>query len=300
MANWAIIIGINHYQARDACLKGGVRDALRMRDWLRDGAAVPKANQLLLLGQCPEERRLPEAQTVPVTRRVTEEFFERLIQRSGGEGERLFFYFSGHGLSARENYDDDDAIVLSDYSDAYTEGSSLGLNSIFQYFRATSFRDQFFFIDACRNMPFEGEFRIGHVMPRTRDPGQPPVQQFRCFATSPGVQAREIGEVGAERAAFTEVLLDGLNGKGSAKQWDQHAEKYVVRWDGLFRYVEQTMEGKKVSVSGQAAQQLFQVPQQTSARGGGGGDINPVLAEDLRLQFAGSYSASVSVLWLVG
>ena len=55
MADWALIIGINHYPARDACLKGAVRDALKMRDWLRDRAAVPKANQLLLLGQCPEE-----------------------------------------------------------------------------------------------------------------------------------------------------------------------------------------------------------------------------------------------------
>jgi tetratricopeptide (TPR) repeat protein len=278
MADWALIIGINHYTARDACLKGAVRDALQMRDWLRDRAGVPKHNQLLLLGQSPEEPRLPEAQTDPVTRRLTEEFFETLIRRSGGEGERLFFYFSGHGLSARENYNDEDAIVLGDYAAPYTEGSSLGLSSIFQYFRATGFRDQFFFIDACRNIPFEGEGRIGHVPPRTRDPGRPPVQQFRCFATSPGVRAREIGEAGAERGAFTEVLLDGLNGEGSAKQWDQDDEKYVVRWNDLFRYVGQTMECRKISVSDSAAQQLFQVPEQECIRGTGG-DINPILAE---------------------
>src|SRR5580693_3194637 len=104
MANWALIIGINHYPARDACLKGAVRDALKMRDWLRDRAAVPKANQLLLLGQCPEESRLPEAQADPVTQRLTETFVKRLMDKSGGEGERLFFYFSGHGLSGRENF----------------------------------------------------------------------------------------------------------------------------------------------------------------------------------------------------
>jgi tetratricopeptide (TPR) repeat protein len=278
MANWALIIGINHYPARDACLKGAVRDALKMRDWLRDRAAVPKANQLLLLGQCPEESRLPEAQADPVTQRLTETFVKRLMDKSGGEGERLFFYFSGHGLSGRENFSDEDAIILSDFADEYTEGSSLGLSSILQYFRATSFLDQFFFIDACRNIPFEGEFRIGHVRPQTRDPGQPPVQQFRCSATSPGVRAREIGEAGAERGAFTEVLLDGLSGKGSAKQWDQNEEKYVVRWEELFCYVGRTMKYRKISVSGRAAQQLFQVPQQDAIKGTGG-DTNPVLAE---------------------
>ena len=104
------------------------------------------------------------------------------------------------------------------------------------------------------------------------------MQQFRCFATSPGVRAREIGEAGAERGAFTEMLLDGLNGKGSAKKWDQIDEKYVVRWDELFCYVRNTMECRKITVSGRAAQQLFQVPQQDCVKGTGD-DIDPILAE---------------------
>jgi len=277
MADWAIIIGLNHYSEPYPCLKGAVNDALKMQAWLRDRAAVPPANQLLVLGRCPDDNGLPAGIHDHVTRRMLLQFFKKLMLKSGGEGERLFFYFSGHGLTSRINYGDENAIVLGDFTQDDTEGTLLGLRSIFEYFEATHLRDQFFFIDACRNIPWAGEFRIGYMRPRTRDSEKPPVQQFICFATSPGVRAREIAEAGAERSAFTEVLLEGLNGQGPAKQWDPGAEEYVVRWDDLFRYVQQTMVDRMISVGDQAAKNLFQIPQQSSGRGGG--DINPVLAK---------------------
>jgi tetratricopeptide (TPR) repeat protein len=277
MANWAIIVGVNHYSGPYPCLKGAVRDALKMGAWLRGHAAVPAANQLVVLGRCPDDPGQPSGVPGHVTRGVLVPVIRRLMQKSGGEGERLYFYFSGHGLTSRVTFSDENAIVLGDFTQGDTEASSIGLRSIFEHFETTRFRDQFFFIDACRNIPWEGEFYIGHLQSRTRDPEKPPVQQFICYATSPGVRAREIGEAGAETGAFTEVLLDGLNGKGPAKQWDADTEHYIVRWDDLFRYVEQTMIAKKVSV-GEAAQRLFQVPRQSGERGGGE-DINPVLAQ---------------------
>ena len=113
----------------------------------------------------------------------------------------------------------------------------------------------------------------------------PALRESRLCSTSgallprPGVRAREIGDVGAERGAFTEVLLDGLNGKGSAKKWDQIDEKYVVRWDELFCYVRNTDgvqedHGQRprcpATLPGSPARLRFK---------GTGDDIDPILAE---------------------
>src|SRR5262249_19706134 len=156
-------------------------------------------------------------------------------------------HFSGHGLTSRIDFSDENAIVLADFDDRHT-GYSLSLRSIFEYFQATQFREQFFFIDACRNIPWEGEFRIGALRPERRDPSQPPVQQFVCYATSPGLKAVEIGGAGNERGAFTEVLLTGLRGTGSAKAWDMDNEQYLIRWGDLFTYIEREMRNKKISL----------------------------------------------------
>jgi hypothetical protein len=281
MANWAIVIGVDRYWTERASLKGAVRDALRMREWLLDpaGGNVPAENMTLLLS--PLEGKEPDGvEFVEATRSQTVTAIEDLLKRSGEQGQRLFFFYAGHGLTARVSNRDENALVAQDFSQTLTD-NSLALRSLWERFETTQFEDQFLFVDACRNIPWENvEFEVGRwPLPRRRDPGLPPTQQFILYATSPGLKARELREAGNERGAFTEVLLQGLKGAGTAKAWSAETQNYQVRWERLVKHVRAELDRQRLSVRGNLAKEVFQIPQDGGARGVAGRDDNPVLAE---------------------
>ena len=174
-----------------------------------------------------------------------------LLSMSGGKGERLYFFYAGHGLTARVDNRDENALVASDFNAVNTD-NSIALRSLWEFFETTQFRDQFFFVDACRNIPWENrEFEIGRwTLPRARDPGLDPVQQFILYATSPGLTAAESGEFGNEHGAFTGALLDGLAGTDFAKAWSWERSCYEVRWERLADYVKQKLESEKHPADG--------------------------------------------------
>jgi len=283
--NWAIVIGINQYDLAKANLKGAVRDALRMREWLKTGGQVPEENIYLLLSAAPGDPDVPEGlQSEPATKNKIVEVCDNLVTHSQGQGERFYFYYSGHGLTDRVNFSYENALVASDFTKLFTD-NSLSLRSIMEYFQGVQFRDQFFLIDACRNIPWDttqkGEFRIG-AMPRPKriDFSLQAIQQFVCYATSPGVKAVEIGESNNERGAFTEVLLDALvRGRGKAKAWDMETKSYLVRWERLFEsYLVEEIRKKRLRVTTDANRPLFQIPRQTGERGAEWGS-NPIMAQ---------------------
>jgi Caspase domain len=299
MANWAVVIGINRYWLPQACLSGAVKDALEMRKWLLDpnGGNVPKENLTLLLapreGEAPRNVRSTDATKDNIVKGIAD-----LVQRSGGQGERLFFFYAGHGITARVANSDETTIVGTDFTDILTDNSCT-LSSLLEFFETTQFQDQFFFIDACRNIPWKGEIVPGRwTRPQLRDPGLPPVQQFTFYATSPGSEAREADE----RGAFTKLLVNGLKGGGAAKAWSPDGDEgYVVRWDRLVRYVGAEFERLNLPVLGG-----YQRPQEAVTRGAAQQD--PVLSrfppgsfKDLKLTVrlqpgAVGKSAEVSVI----
>lgn len=193
--NWAIVVGIDKYWIPSACLSGAVQDAIGMRNWLLDenGGGVDPSNLFLLLS--PKEPAV-----VPIdikydaaTRDNLIRVITKLVKQSSGEGHRLFFHFAGHGLAARINFTNEDALVPEDCTPEFPD-KSLGLNSILEYLKCTQLREQFFFIDACRNIPWEGEFIIGRMpLPKRLDPTRTAIQQFVYYATSPGLMAIENG-----------------------------------------------------------------------------------------------------------
>ncbi len=281
MANWAIVIGIDHYWTENACLRGAVTDALRMREWLVDpkGGNVSEENTALILS--PLEGREPQGiDAVEATNSKIITAINELLQRSEAKGERLYFFYAGHGLTARVSNRDENAIVSGDFSPV-TTNNSLALRSLWELLETTQFQDQFLFVDACRNIPWENiEFEVGRwPLPRRRDPGLPPTQQFILYATSPGLKARELREAGNERGAFTEMLLNGLRGAGSAKAWSSEAQNYQVRWERLVEYVKGELERRRLAVGTGPARDLFQIPQDAGARGVEARERNPILAE---------------------
>lgn len=244
---------------------------MKVRDWLLDpdGGDVPQENLALLLSPLPRRRRpagTPTATKDNITTAIAD-----LVVRSGGQGERLFFYYAGHGLTARVDFSDEPTLVAADFTDVLTD-NSIALRSLWEFFEASEFADQFFFVDACRN-PWSGELVVGRwTLPQTRRPGQEPVQQFVLYATSPGLRALELREPGDERGAFTEALLQGLSGDGVAKAWSAD-DRYVVRWESLANYVKGDFEHKLLS-----AGDGFQIPQSIGKSGVIGRERNPVLA----------------------
>jgi hypothetical protein len=247
MANWAVVIGVDQYWTPEACLRGAVRDALKMQEWLlsADGGNVPAENLSLLLSPAEGEAELDISEatgasgSTPATRDNIVLALDELLERSKGRGERFFFYFAGHGATARIDFSNQDSIVPADFTPRLTS-KAIPLRSIFEYFQASQFAEQFFFVDACRNIPWEKEereFRVGPLdVPRRPQPPVPP--QFIMYATAPLLRALELRRPGDEQGVFTSALLDGLRGEGPAKVWDDCTQAYVLRWDRLFQYVD--------------------------------------------------------------
>ncbi len=270
MNNWAIVIGIDYYPANEAWnLQGAVRDALAMREWLLkpNGGGVVFQNLKLLLSLNPD---MPDSGVAftPATSANIETAINDLLIQSQSSGDRVFLYFSGHGLSVDINLTVEQGILASDFS-LKTSTRSMSVKSLFDLFQGTYFKQQFFIIDACRNIPVD-RIRLGQF-PHIPPPVIPPQPQFVMYATQPCVQAMQVGSPGNESGAFTSALLNGLNGKGAAKSWDNDTGEYVVRWNELFSAVYKEVQSRKLKVN--FGEPLIQEPRQYGERG----DENPEL-----------------------
>ena len=278
MANWAVVIGVDRYWTPEACLKGAVRDALAMRGWLLDpaGGNVPPQNLTLLLS--PDAAS--PAPGVPFTEATYDNIvlsIERMLARSGAEGDRSFFHFSGHGVQLAD-LSNQSVIVPSDFRPELST-KSFTVQSLFRLFQGTRFKQQFFFVDACRNLALPVELVLSDY-PKRR-PAVPPVSpQFVMFATQPGVQAMEVRQPGSEHGAFTGALIEGLRGAGAAKRWDEERGDYVIRWNSLFARVLGQVEALQLAaLNDPGGPPLIQLPTQYGERGGEDPELGRVSAD---------------------
>ena len=239
MENWAIVIGVNKYSRSQFNLKGAVNDALLMREWLLDpkGGNVPEGKLFLLLSE-QSDSRIPNTRLAS-TKGIIESV-QQMVSLSRGKGKRLYFYYSGHGLS-KPGLVNEDAIIPADFDPALPNFGTLSIPSITQYFLSLNFLEQFFFFDACRNVPYREDFRVGYF---SNPPGQPnpEIQQSIYFATTPGSYAIEQQEIGNECGAFTKSLLKGLKGEGKAKRYDSFTDEYYVKNDSLLEFISEEIK----------------------------------------------------------
>lgn len=241
-----------------------------MREWLlsRDGGNVDPENISLLLSSLTPPP--PDVRFTLATRDNIVSAINALLKKSDRKGDRFFFHFSGHGLSVNLDLSDKQGILASDFS-LEDSSRSLTVTSIFELFQSCNFKEQFFTIDACRNIPVSRK-RLGEF-PHIEERVIPTPPQFVMFATQPNVEAKEIGLPGNESGAFTSALLNGLNGEGNAKTWDFDKGDYVVRWNELFSSVLEEVKSRKLRIDADRGGPLIQEPRQYGERG----DQNPEL-----------------------
>jgi uncharacterized caspase-like protein len=280
--SWAIVIGIDRYSGDVPSLAGAVADARSFYRWVTSssGGNVPQSQTYRLYAPATDESQTEESDNglgsdpsdpakaiVEPTKDNVMAAVNDLMRASKGGDERLFFYFSGHGLTVSYANREESALAMSGFDEEHAD-QTLAVRSITEFFETTQFQDQFFFIDACRNKPKLHVDPIGRwSIPRTRDPGQPPVQQFILYATSPGRRATEAGVwPGEAEGAFSSVLMHGLSGQGRAKAWSWERNCYEVRWEALATYVKNQMERRREGLP-EDARSNIQVPQDTGSRG---------------------------------
>lgn len=272
MRRWAIVIGIDEYGDPGMRLRASVSDALKFRDWVLapDGGGVCKGNLRLLLSR-PDDPA-PGGAVRDATKENILTAICDVVHSAGQEAERLYFYFAGHGITARVANRDESLLVTPGFDELHTD-HSLAFRSIAEYFETTAFADQFFFVDACRNMPWtDRELAIGcWPIPRWRNPGAPPVQQFILYATSPGRTAAEVGWPDEAEGAFTSTLLKGLAGTDNAKAWYWPRNGYEVRWERLASFIHNRMSAERPPNVPERNWGV-QIPQDTGTRGVAGRD----------------------------
>jgi hypothetical protein len=251
MSNWAIVIGVNGYSQREHDLKGAVPDALDVTRWLlrSDGGNVPHDQLRLLLSSRDAVADPLAAAALPAERKRIIGAINEVLDLSAGQWKRLFFYFAGHGMSARVDLANLSAILPGDFQMEFPD-ESISLRDLFDHFLSTRFEEQFFFFDACRDIVFSEGIAVGRI-PIPRLPLTPPPPQYIMYATQAGTKALEGGGGGAG-GAFTRALLAGLDGAGTAKSWHDNSGQYRVCWNNLFKYVrEEVLRRKLVAGSGE-------------------------------------------------
>ncbi len=276
MADWALVVGIDKYAEPRLCLKGAVRDALAMAAWLtgagRGGVAARRLHLLLSRADWSPEPP-PGLEHREATLEKIVWAVRDLAGKAAGPDDRLYVHISCHGLSATGLLGGD-AILPSDFKTA-APTLSLQVQGLLDYLKTSRFRLQFFFIDACRNVPFEGRFNAGPfpIAPDVTEM-RPEVEQFVFAATSRGLKSNEDrSRANDERGVFTEALLRGLRGEGAAKRYNLLKRRYEVRPEDLLRFVAGEVRRKVAALDVGAGAGSFQVPTLRGER-----SSSPVLA----------------------
>ena len=196
------------------------------------------------LQPAPPSLRLAARTTLPYKKADARDITKVINDFSNGAGaggERLFFYFSGHGLSApgatSKSGDLEPQLIPADVADLPLDSRlCVSFSDIMPALRFAAPEEQFFFIDACRDFPFAGYQPAAALSPGVWT--APPLTdsqsaQFVLYATSPGHRAQESKAL--NRAVFGTTLLEGLRGEPGATSWT--AGEYLVEFVRLAEFV---------------------------------------------------------------
>ncbi len=194
MSRFAIIIGVDHYENPAWRLAAAVDDALAFREWALGPGGVPPENVHLLLS--PEPGREPGVPYEPADSDHIIDLIHQFQRGRGADGERLYFYYAGHGTAA-PGARDEVSILPSDVR-AFPRDARriIGFSELLPPLQECGPASQLFFVDACRDLLLE-DFTRGAAPAVGRWRGPPVLEapqrraQYLLYATSPGGRALE-------------------------------------------------------------------------------------------------------------
>ncbi|MDF3041021.1 MAG: hypothetical protein K0Q71_3727 [Thermomicrobiales bacterium] len=264
MPNFAIVIGIDSYANPAWNLDAAVPDALAFLEWAHGAGGVPAdaTHTRLLLST-----NRTDVTTFPFVAATNENIVKTIIEfqdGAGKDGDRLYFYYAGHGVSnpgTARGGPPEPVIIPADVKDMRVNaGLLIPFSAIITALSGSLPAEHLFFIDACRDFALE-EFTstISPASIRWQPPlveGGQRAAQFVLYATSPGQRAYETG-----RGAFGKALVAGLKGEGAAKTWLQPPPRYDVGFNKLAQFVRGRVEAEIRRMAGGNAERYIQVPQ---------------------------------------
>ncbi|WFU42736.1 caspase family protein [Bradyrhizobium sp. CB82] len=156
--------------------------------------------------------------------------------------EEFFFYFSGHGFSFVQPDARSDVLIASSYRSMDLSGSScLQLDKAIYWLRQhLGSGHQYYFVDACRNDLDGRRINPGGIVPPSDPQTSDEATTFLLQSTAPAATAAVDGR-------FAASLLAGLNGKSTAKMWDENQnDTMMVRFDTLRGFVKERMKPQRV------------------------------------------------------
>jgi uncharacterized caspase-like protein len=213
----AIVVGINDYDDENiTSLQGCVNDAKLFRDWLvdADGGGLDSAKITMVVSPSPRATPLR-----PIKDEI-QDVIIRLIRRhseTGGRlGDRLYLWFSGHGITPSR--DEDECAILMANAQLMALGRSFpGRFAARDLCFRAMFGEVVLFMDCCRTV--SGLERATVDYSASGNPlGANGVKYLQAFATSSTTASSErmlphplnSGGGPLMQGIFTHALLDGL------------------------------------------------------------------------------------------
>lgn len=248
MPSRAIIVGIDGYAERP--LSSAVNDALAFRRKLLELKLVAEGDVQLFtwpLGEGAQPAKSGE---------IVDALYD--VYTAGDGIDRFFFYYAGHGLlaytdAARSSVHT--ALMPADVADLKRHGRLLiDFSDLLDRMSLAGPPEQLYFVDACRDLPYEHHPDVGRLGWTAAETGSARAQSA-LFAVAPLGTA--LGEA-AGLGVFTRHLLDALDGKGVALEYDQAGDAYVVTMESLHAY---TRDAVSEQLKGEPAYKLkYQLP----------------------------------------
>ena len=144
-SNWAIIIGINDYQHHpERRLKYAVNDAQRISDFLIQQGRFDESHVIRCLG----DSTFQGSQTYPTSSNLLRLLKRDLHPNSLGKIDRIWFYFSGHGVSRNGR----DYLITSDCLEDEIERFGLPIDEVVANLQLHQDADVVLILDACRQV----------------------------------------------------------------------------------------------------------------------------------------------------
>jgi uncharacterized caspase-like protein len=240
----AILIGVDGYSFRP--LTSAVNDAVAMRDALV-GRSTPHLQPIfddadVTLLVTPHAN----ASSNPGTELATRDAILRTLKShydTTDPASLILVYFAGHGLAVSPDGRVRETLILpSDVTGPEAGRNMISLDQLLHLFAERGPLQQLWIIDACRDMPYQRRPR-GYEIDWTEQPPQSQRVQVSIFAVAQGGEA--ISTSGGQ-GRFTEYLLAGLAGKGSAADYIP-GRGHVVTAQSLHEYarrrISEALEG---------------------------------------------------------